>query len=845
MEKAPGMDAVATAARRRNLSSLLAAALTLAAIFATLAVSPAGAATCTAVPNCARVIVIEESVNLGNPDSLTKFGFSADFDAVAKSSPEPSPNDFALASGKSQTINDVRPGSYTITESNLGTYDPIAMAATGYDLTHVFCTESGAQNTTASLAAGTATLNVEANEEIICTFRNTRQGRIIIAKETPPPHTSTPFIFNTNVPKFPRFSLIDNQNKGHDAIPGTYTVTEEPANGWELYDVVCVDTPNELPRDRGASRISSTRMVEVKPGIATTCTFKSRLLSTRLIVEKQTLPDRDTASFGFDTSASATGFSLSDDGTQEFVVTPGTYTVTESMKAGWELTGLTCSDGSPVDPAARTATATISQGETVTCTFTNSKDGALVVQAQTSPAGDLAQFGYSTSLPGDPPFKLAGGTNRLLDVRPGAYTATQDPQTGFRLDSISCTNIDSTADTAARTATFQVDPGETVTCTFFNRAIAGAVAVSSEGAEYAYPGDMLVRTFTVTNAGASPLTEMQIGDDRCAPVTRKQTRGEGGGPDRTPDVLDVSDTWVYECATTAPADGDAQRNAAPPKPLQSTVKVDAKDEFARPVSASARHSTRILHPAVQVDTTGPATAVAGEPVGYKLAVTNPGDTPFLGAYVSASDALCDAPPLLTSKNGDLTPSQHDPGDTWTYACTVQTQLGQAQVDNVGKVTAKDSLGGRDVSDTDPATTQLTQPATPPTPLQAKPNSPTLRRPSPTPAALAIPRPRVAVPTVSAKLRGPSGCVSRLFRATVSGDGIARVDFLLDGKLYRRIKASGNRTKFSIKIDPRHQSKVAHRVSARVRFRDSAKTPTRTLRLVYVSCPRDSVPRFAG
>jgi hypothetical protein len=72
-----------------------------------------------------------------------------------------------------------------------------------------------------------------------------------------------------------------------------------------------------------------------------------------------------------------------------------------------------------------------------------------------------------------------------------------------------------------------------------------------------------------------------------------------------------------------------------------------------------------------------------------------------------------------------------------------------------------------------------------------------------------------------------------------------VDFLLDGKLYRRITASGDRTRFSIKIDPRHQSKVAHRVSARVRFRDSANTPTRTLRLVYVSCPRDSVPRFAG
>jgi hypothetical protein len=87
-------------------------------------------------------------------------------------------------------------------------------------------------------------------------------------------------------------------------------------------------------------------------------------------------------------------------------------------------------------------------------------------------------------------------------------------------------------------------------------------------------------------------------------------------------------------------------------------------------------------------------------------------------------------------------------------------------------------------------------------------------------------------------------VSRSFRVKVTGHGIARVVFLLDGKRTRGT-ANRARTRFSVTIDPRHQSKTAHRVSARVRFRSSTSTVTRTLRLVYVSCPSDPAPRFAG
>ena len=52
---------------------------------------------------------------------------------------------------------------------------------------------------------------------------------------------------------------------------------------------------------------------------------------------------------------------------------PGTYAVSETVPAGWDLTGATCSDGS--NPAS----IDLAPGENVTCTFENTKRGSLTV----------------------------------------------------------------------------------------------------------------------------------------------------------------------------------------------------------------------------------------------------------------------------------------------------------------------------------------------------------------------------------------------------------------------------------------------------------------------------------
>ena len=61
----------------------------------------------------------------------------------------------------------------------------------------------------------------------------------------------------------------------------------------------------------------------------------------------------------------------------------------------------------------------------------------------------------------------------VTNLPPGTYTSTEaDPTPAFDLTDISCSDggsaTPSTGNPATRTATFRLDPGETVTCTFTN-----------------------------------------------------------------------------------------------------------------------------------------------------------------------------------------------------------------------------------------------------------------------------------------------------------------------------------------------------------------------------------------
>ncbi|HSQ22488.1 MAG TPA: hypothetical protein VLQ52_06815, partial [Coriobacteriia bacterium] len=100
---------------------------------------------------------------------------------------------------------------------------------------------------------------------------------------------------------------------------------------------------------------------------------------------------------------------------------PGTYDVTETLPAGWELTQITCVDpdgGSTFNLATSTASIDLDAGEHVTCTFLNTAQGSVTIVKQTVPQDAGGQlFAFAGDLGA---FSLTGGeSNTVSSLEPG------------------------------------------------------------------------------------------------------------------------------------------------------------------------------------------------------------------------------------------------------------------------------------------------------------------------------------------------------------------------------------------------------------------------------------------
>jgi hypothetical protein len=340
--------------------------------------------------------------------------------------------------------------------------------------------------------------------------------------------------------------------------------------------------------------------------------------------------------------------------------------------------------------------------------------------------------------------------------------------------------------------------------------------VIKEGTQFAHHGDVVTYTFDVSNSGNIALQNIVVTDDKCPNVTRDAAHDSNADGDallENPGVNGTSsEVWRFTCSYTV-----GEHAAGEANPIVNTATARAEDIHGNPVSDTDTHQTRIIHPAIDIEKTGPATANVGDALSYTLTVTNPGDVSFAAQEVVVTDPKCQAPPAGPNTGSDATPGQLDPGDTWTYTCTAQT-AGQpaGTFVNTATVTGKDFLG-KTVTDTDDFPTVLNQQAVLP-----------------------------AIPG-SAQLRGPSGCVKGPFTATVRGARISRVTFFVDGKRFKQITApTGEGNRFTVSINPRGRGFGVHRVTARVEFTAASETRARTLRLSFQRCRKQVVkPRFTG
>lgn len=236
----------------------------------------------------------------------------------------------------------------------------------------------------------------------------TNCGKVIIRKETLPDGATDTFgftkAFSTDPSSSNTFDLSDGGYEEFDNVlfGEDYTVTEDDLpDGWDLDSVDCSASSGVTPSITDAT---ITFDIDDENDVLD-CTYTNKARGT-IVVEKiadaagsfdftsTTLPDD-----AFTLTTTAAGQAGKDSETFSDLET-GTYDVAETVPDDWNLDSATCDDGS--DPSS----IGLGAGETVTCTFTNSREtGAILITKMRKHAADG---------PGDHPhqgveFTITGG----------------------------------------------------------------------------------------------------------------------------------------------------------------------------------------------------------------------------------------------------------------------------------------------------------------------------------------------------------------------------------------------------------------------------------------------------
>jgi hypothetical protein len=242
-------------------------------------------------------------------------------------------------------------------------------------------------------ATGVDNLQVRAGFETVCTFNNAAQGAIKIVKKTSggsgtitaadrtfhfDPTGFGPALGFDLTPASGDDSTGASQEFGSLLTSSTYSVTEADRLGWDLGTAACLDGNGAATGTLNGTTLSG---IAVVGGKTTTCTFTNtrdlQEISGRIVVRKTTVPSPDPldSTFAFTTTGTGyTGFSLKNGQQNDtnFALAPGTYSVAETANSLYTTTS-SCSSDQAAD-ASTPAAISLQAGETVTCTFTNTRD---------------------------------------------------------------------------------------------------------------------------------------------------------------------------------------------------------------------------------------------------------------------------------------------------------------------------------------------------------------------------------------------------------------------------------------------------------------------------------------
>lgn len=119
----------------------------------------------------------------------------------------------------------------------------------------------------------------------------------------------------------------------------------------------------------------------------------------------------------------------------------------------------------------------------------------------------------------------------------------------------------------------------------------GTLAVQKSGPATAYHEEVVTFTYAISysSSDGSPAQSIVVSDDVCEPVTGPDATGDANGNG----LLDVDETWVYECEYTVPPHQEGE-----PEPLiiTNTAQASGEDLDGDPVTPGTdQHDTEIVH----------------------------------------------------------------------------------------------------------------------------------------------------------------------------------------------------------------------------------------------------------
>ena len=254
--------------------------------------------------------------------------------------------------------------------------------------------------------------------------------------------------------------------------PGTYSVTENAPSGFESVEPKTQQVAINLPDCAGD--ITFNNQLAGQPAV--------KVIKVTYPAEIQGVPQKGdwnvTLYKEVNSSWVVVNSILTDPNVVQNELVPegqleeGHYKIEEIMKNGWYQSGKNGDCNFTVNYPADLYHADY------VCTFENTKYGKVIITKYTDPSGMPDYFHFAQDVNASYDLNLSDMNSHIFwNVYPGGYAATEDdPRPNYDLVDLNCSEYDAPNSTATTTslnlrkATINVDPGETVECTYTNRA---------------------------------------------------------------------------------------------------------------------------------------------------------------------------------------------------------------------------------------------------------------------------------------------------------------------------------------------------------------------------------------